>query len=604
MTLSGEVRALIEAHFKAAFSNTLLLQNDEAPPRVVIVDFMQYVKYIHDSIHLMSQLMDYFVSRGKDMMLRHPSVHTLIIMVDGEPLDAKRAVAHAKRHHSESKGGAPLATNGGPYLPVKDIDPVMRPDMWTRFAKNYRLLRRELYPRLFNAFMSMRDFDLRPGQRVVLSGFPGRTHYQTVHSAAPWDALRNDQNQVRCVRFWDVRTELPIRERDELADPNLYNRVYVVERRELGEHGVVRYEWDAACNNVSEGDIRMFWFCHWYENEHVILNINDGDVFSIGLLYAYERVTAIVPDQRSYVFRNRHTICLPVKRTKLREGETVVPDFDYVNLNQLYALVREYPPFKQANVQNPVATLVMLITLSGTDFCEKFFHGMGWQNIIWNVFFSNIEMFTHMVQISEVVPRRTRARRNVVVSESNFETFVRFCYAATFAKSIETSRAAKKSGLKHATVAQIRERSKVNSKGVPQADERYHYPDVNAIRAHARAALWVLDYWKNGPLGFTPDCMELWYGLPYYPYWRNPASNGEPEFITLVSPRSKPVDPVYRRNEQRSKAVLLKKSTETHKRVRDFMSDPDPAEKIPKPDVAPTRLDPDTEPFSPFVHLQ
>jgi radical SAM superfamily enzyme YgiQ (UPF0313 family) len=58
--------------------------------------------------------------------------------------------------------------------------------------------------------------------------------------------------------------------------------------------------------------------------------------------------------------------------------------------------------------------------------------------------------------------------------------------------------------------------------------------------------------------------MEMWHGMPYYPFWKNPATL-EPEFITLVSPTRKPVDEVFTKQHKRIDVIAA------HQFSQDFM---------------------------------
>ena len=538
MTLPKDVKDWLRKFFGGAFTDALALSLNESKPTAAVVDLMQFVKHIptKNPCAIRAQLVDHFVKRAVEILTMHPSIQDLIIMVDGAPLAAKRAVAHRKRHGKE----APLPSAGGPYIPPRDQDPIMSPDKWKAFSKNFELLRRELYPLLFNALMQLRGFKLRVGQRIILSGFPGHSGWQPIHHTAPQEALRNAQNRQWAVKLWE---DLPITEAMERADPQLYCRTYVVEQR---PEGIVWFEWEAAANDISEADIRMFWFAHFYREHHVLFYLNDGDVFSIGLLAAQERLHAISAEERAYTFYNRHSVMMPMLGDQDGDDDDAPARkrYYYVNLNKLYSLVREFEPLRRAGVHSPVATIVMLITMAGCDFFEKFLHSMGFSTVIWNTFLSNIAFLTHVVMIPDAklpVLSETRVYRQVVVNERAFACFVRLCFAAKYRNDLTVKR------LKHTpSVKDLEVRASHTAKGVPQTDERFRFPDQNETRAYARAALWVLEYWKNGVAGFLPDCMEQWRGLPYYPYWVNPQTR-EPEFLKLVCPYSKPIDDVFAR---------------------------------------------------------
>ena len=346
----------------------------------------------------------------------------------------------------------------------------------------------------------------------------------------------------------------------EKEDHDLYHRVYILENvppcAQFPEGALVRREWEEAKNDVSEADIRMFYFEHWYQHENVVFCINDGDVFSIGLLYAFERHTG-VKENGQYMFRNQHTVMLRYKETERKKKKRekrgvyiVPPPYHYVDLNALYQMVREYEPFRKGHVMNPVATFVFLLIMAKTDFFQDFLKGMTAQNVIWKVFFENITIFSHMVQISEAVERSTRIRRHIVLDEEAFRKFVIFCYLYKYEPAMLTSLKVQK-----VTFKQLKERTQKTAAGGKrnkrkaspdepvEEDTDYHMPSRNEARMWCRQVEWNLDYWKNGVLGHFPDPFQLWYGVPYFPYYKG--EDGKPRFIKLVSPRAKPVDRVY-----------------------------------------------------------
>jgi hypothetical protein len=350
----------------------------------------------------------------------------------------------------------------------------------------------------------------------------------------------------------------------ERADPDLYNRTYLVRTFPNGDYA--REEWQAAYNTISEADIRMFWFDHFYQTRHICFYLNDGDVFSIGALYAFERRTGIhVPPiagaPPKYEFRNRHTACLPYLKKKkpeasspnLAEEAVDLGREEYVNLDLLYAQMREYAPMVEAGVQNPVLSMVFLIVLCGSDFCNKFLHDMGSQNIIWNVFLQNANVFSHMVMLGEGVPGATRTPRTIVVDEDAFKLFVRYCYLAKY----EPYR--KKLRVQRLSYAQLDERTRFKADmKTPQTDTRLHLPDSNTIRRHCRAILWNLCYWKNAPLGHSPDPFELWQGVPYFPYKKD--AKGKAQLSDVVSHKPKPVDRVFEQHLYRMRLLETKRT--------------------------------------------
>lgn len=546
MGLTTEERDFLRKAFAAAFSPTLALEPGELAPTVGIVDFMKYVKVLVDPegrIHGREAIVEYFVGRVRDLLLDvNSTLRDLIIMVDMKPPVVKRLVAHKKRYADGERLPSP-GDRSKRYL-----DDAGRAQNWRPFCSNYHLLQRELYPELFNAFMSCRFFTPAPGQTLILSGFPGRT------------ALVEGAPHKLEVKLWSPH-ELPITKRMEREDRDLYCRTYLV--RGFGNGEIQREEWIAARNNIAESDVRMFWFDHFYQQHHIVFYTGDGDVLSLGVAYAFERRTGIhlapTPGaRRKYEFRNRHTVCLPYLKKQKSEGladALAAPRQreEWVNLNLLYALMREYPPLVEAGVQNPVMTMVFLIILSGSDFVNKAMHGLGSQTIIWATLLQNASIFSHMVMCSEGVVGATRTQRTLVIDEDAFRLFVRYCYLAAH----EPHR--KKLGVKRLTYEQLRERTQhMADMKTPQKDTRYHLPDSNTIRRNCRATLWNLLYWRNGPLGYVPDPFEQWQALPYFPYRRN--ARGKGEQTDVVSPKPKPVDRTMEQHLYRFRQLELKRT--------------------------------------------
>ena len=201
--------------FSAAFTATL----DEAAKAslsIVIIDFMQYVKYIKPKYRMLSDIMNYFVGRVQKLMLeKFTNARVFIVLVDGRPVPVKRMVEHVGRYKEKNV----FSAKKGPYLPKNWSDLV--PEPWIQFAGNYKLLRRELYPLLFNAFLFCTHFVPRPGQMLVLSGFP---------SPSPSPAEGGGREDVQP---WNL-SSLPITKQAELADADMYHRVYFVEHRHDG----------------------------------------------------------------------------------------------------------------------------------------------------------------------------------------------------------------------------------------------------------------------------------------------------------------------------------------------------------------------------------
>lgn len=542
MGIHKDARKWLETQFRTCITYQLELQEHEAVPTVAVVDLMQWVHSVENGGIPLVRCLQYFADRIKNIMhARGTTIRTCIVLVDGPTLPAKKLVCHKKRYGNKSV----YEDHTGPHLPVDGAQCV--PSEWNDFAGNQKLLRRELYPRLFNMFMSCRFFTPNPGQNLILSGFPGRSHYQTMPVPAPWESFVADGGRVWQIRYWDEERELPITEAMEQADPDLYHRAYMVQNvipcAEYPQGGLLRAEWTQGKCALSEADVRMFWFDHFFQTEHIIFYCNDGDVFPIGGLYARERCIAApsfrtnggddVIKRGTYQFRNRHTVCLPYKRKDLETDPTKGPQ-QFWNLNKFYALVCEYPPFRAHGVANPMAMVAFLITLSGTDYMKKFLHGMGETTIIYPTFMENLGLLRHLVQVNDVAGLgQTRRARAVIIDEDLFKTFVRFCYSAQAVRT-RNGKSFKDDKVRSLSFAQLKSKTKA-------------LPSPNETRLRCRQIQYTLELWRNGPMGFEPDIYQQWFGMPYFPYARDPVT-GKPMLTEAVAPQSRCTDEAFAHN--------------------------------------------------------
>lgn len=546
MTLDTSVRNYLREKFGRAFSDKCSGIKDMD---VLIVDFMQFVKVLNGKVVTRDHLVAYFVDLVKYMCLESEHVFKkVIVMVDGLAPPVKFMVEHKKRYAKvdlldETKGPYLVSLAGSAPLPFSS-------ETWMQFAGNAKLLRRELYPLIFNALVGCRRFTPRPGQSLILSGFPGRSEWR--HVDADW-AIRTQRRAVdgRALLVIQWPEGVAISEEMETADPELYHRTYVVENLmpcQLYPHGTLSvYEWCETKNDIGEADVRMFYFDHWFPNQNILFSINDGDVFSIGLLYSVERFLGL-NEKNQYCFRNRHAVCLPLPGNKKRNKQLALsekePVEEFVDLNMLYEAVCEHTLFK-GKVQNPVTTLVFLIIMSGSDFFQHFLKGMGTHTVVWPAFFTNITCLAHLVQMATKLEPGTRTPREIVMDEDVFRQYIRWCYLLKYEKSVLASQ--KKQKLEDATLVtldRLRQRTQVDAGNRPKEDTEYHMPSRNTIRAWCRQIEWNLLYWRNAPLGQVPSPFQQLGGFPYFPYAKEPGTN-KPLLLAVVASASRPVDPVF-----------------------------------------------------------
>jgi len=530
MGLPTFARKYLKETYTAAFSYSLAGLDG---PTVCVYDLMKDVKYMPPEITTLDDVLHYLVNKVKTFMLNTPNLRVMIVCVDRKPPPVKRMVTHKDRYKNKDV----FKAKDGPYLPMKAQGLVPTPSI--RFAGNYKLLQRELYPRLFNAFMDGNHIIPKPGQMLVLHGFPAYSEWVTVYKQHSNHINTNERGQIKQVHFWKADLELPITKELEQADRDLYNRIYVFENvppcQQFPQGYLRKEEWVEAKNDINESDGAMFFYDHWFQNENILLVCNDGDVFSYGLLYSSERVTA------QNTFRNNHIICVPYKKIKDNEwfAPEQVPRYEYIDLNRLYILIKEDASMMAAGVQNHVLTMVFLLVLAGSDFFKEYMKGLGAESVLWKVFFYNLKMFSHMVQSSKGVTPSTRTPRVIVLDEDMFRIFTHYCYVDKYGKP-----ARKKSKTQHLTYEILEAHCKSGAKAEKDAD--YHMPDRNKIRLWARQIEWNLLYYKNTPFGndHSPNPFEELDGMPYFPYIEK-GETGKPQMVDVVAAHRKPIDEVY-----------------------------------------------------------
>lgn len=532
MGLTGFARKYLRQKYAQAFSF-----KKPGMPHVIIYDLMKDVKYLPPKVDTLRGILKYLVDRVKEHFFVD-GVETCIVLVDRKPLDVKRAITHKKRYETNNRVNR-LDENNGPYLPQSldeklNLGGTNRP--WIDFACNYKNLQRELYPLLLNAFLTDEYIVPRPYQKLYLHGFPGFVEYQYVDPRFAHTLRTDGRGKSEVVHLWQAQYELPLTEKGENDDPNLYNRVFFKEHIPPCfeyKQGLMRIEEDLKMtNDISEADAAMFFYDHFFQDKNIMFVCNDGDVFSYGLLYSMERVTA------QNVFRNIHYGCLPYK---LEEQEDDIfpnglkPPYEYIDFNMFYIMVKEDYGMQMAGVQNHVATLVFMLILAGSDYFKDYAKNIGKDTIVWSVFMFNLSMFSHMVQLSKGFDPDTRTPRTFVIDEDCFRLFIHYCYAEKYGMSIR-----KNTKKEIITYEDIKAHTK-NLKQARDGDEEYFLPSRNKIRLWCRQIDYNLHLYKNAHIS-APDPYRLFNGVPYYPYSKTEG------VIKAVSVKRPPVDEVYRQH--------------------------------------------------------
>ncbi len=544
MGLTGFARKYLRQKYARAFSYTKM-----GTAQVVIYDLMQDIKYLPPDITNLRHALKFFLDRFKSHFYQD-GVEVGIILVDRKPLEVKRAITHKKRYGKVTI----LDPKDGPYLPKRMDESInlkgeKRP--WIEFAGSYKNLQRELYPLLFNAIMSGEFLVPRPWQKLYLHGFPGFCEY-----------VRGEE----VVHAWRPDLELPITEKMEEQDPDLYNRVFLIEHippcAEYREGKMFKVEVPKMKNDISEADAGMFFYDHFFQDKSIMFLCNDGDLFSYGLLYAQERVDA------QNVFRNIHYGCLPYKiededdKDIFPEGKK--PPYEYIDFNLFYILVNEDMSMNMAGVQNHAVTLVFLLILAESDYFKDYAKGIGKESVIWSVFRYNMSMFSHMVQLSKGFEGSTRTPRRIVIDEDCFRIFIHYCYVEKYGTSVRKT--LKKEKIEYKDI----ETHTKNLKKARDGDEEYKLPSRNKIRLWARQIDYNFHLVKNAHISgaSAPDPYQLHNSLPLYPYSRTEG------VIKAVSVKRPPVDEVYEqhfiKNKKTKPAVI---SEEKKKNIVELLGD-------------------------------
>lgn len=370
------------------------------------------------------------------------------------------------------------------------------------------------------------------------------------------DALKESMQKLVA---WESKW-LPITKAQEQEDPDLYNRVYYVEAVPPGvdhrfPNGFLKTdEWPEARNNVGEADLAMMFFDRFYPEFDQVIDINDGDILPIGLLYADERLQA-------NTWRNRQLIQLPIregnkkkkkKKDPSGEPEAVIvdapqllakdkPKYTYCDLNVLYSRVCDDPLFGNHGVQNHVLTLVLMIVLSGTDFFKDSFGGIGIQNTVWRTLTGKLGVLHHLIQSTKNIIPDPYALRDIVLDETAWRRLAYWVYVEKHGKTV---RRKNKGELSMKLL-------KVHLNKRKRETERF--PDRNLVRRWGRQVLWNIRYWKNGVRYQTdkagkainfPDPFLKVNGESFYGYELDHSTNSL-RYSVRVSTRTPPVDEVY-----------------------------------------------------------
>lgn len=533
--------------------------------KILIVDMMQYLKYLPDGCECLGDILWYVMNQVRNKMRQFKGrLEIIILCFDQKVVEHKsnkvKSICYAKRY----KNANLYKEDEGPFLPKNDKGKL--PDEWTRFCGNSNLLRRELFPLIYNCCLDSRYIQLNFGQTLILQGLPGRTIYQipnmkntylsymTTGLNDPRNAEAMESSMQRLV-LWN-RDWLPITPEMEEADPDMYNNVYMIKAVPPGvDHrfprGFLESDvWKEAKNNLGEADLAMVYFNKFFPEHDQIISINDGDIYPIALLHTQDRLNGSQ-------FKNRQLLVLPQKKRKPKEGDVVIVDaprltlqqrYTYCDVNMLYSKVCDDPLFGENGVQNHVMMLVLMIILSGTDFFADSFGGVGCEKFIWKTLTGKFDIFHHLIQSTKNIIPDPLQQRHVVFDEYGWRQFAHWCYAEKYGPTIK-----KKTKSKKLTHKQIRMHLSKRKR------EDHRMPDRKLILRWCRQIQWNIEYWLNGPRLIFPDPFRKVEGQSYYGY---ELEDDKLKYATQLYPNQIPVDEVYGRHfgeEQNQKEKKPKK---------------------------------------------
>lgn len=550
MTLETWVKKFLRERYPAAFDT-------EHPENVGLItsDEMRHVKAPPPE---MSNTPRKVVMRLVNKVFKQlDKCSSLVVCYDKEPPPVKKIVCHASRYERRCKlckkrsNAVPrgvvagdehfdpacdkgckknqiLWREQGPYL--TDMDGPLPFSDWMQFAADSRNLREELYPLIANEILRR---TVPVGKTLIVHGIPFNIKSVKTPDSVFETAFVSGDKRRYMIDIW-----LPGQV------PTEYDKVFIFETHPNGSKR--QEEYPAMYNTIQEADNAVFFYSRFfpqYKNHMAV--INDGDALSIGAFKAMEDMSD--PEFVQWLH-------LPVKKKK---GSMVPALQMYVNLRKFVTSIEKTQEFVDAGVQSPVATIVFLIVLSDTDFFQgEFGFGIGcktdWAEDekkrsqqtygIWDTFYSNLSMYSHMVQYY-VNRRDHETRRSVVLDEELFKLFTQACYMNKYGKQL------KKSDVSYDEIRVYCSNLK---------DARKHAPDDKTMTRWGRQIVWNMQYWANAFRNIHVDPFETFRDKPLYGYLINGSITNE------VSEKQKDIDEVckrhfWKRRQQKQEVVISEK---------------------------------------------
>ena len=390
-------------------------------PEIYISDIMAYIKGKPKKITTTDIYGRWLMNKFKSPLVAPGSTyHTHVLMADsGSPptkeihthtqRDAKHAVSDSEEQHQESCEFDPdehIILNGqNQYLP-KD---------WAKYTSNRALMRRELYPFILSLLTNPEYMFLPAGKVIVTSGIP---FFIGVSSTA-FDGKIYQTIHTECCA---------ITEEMEQLDPELYNRGglirYITNRS--GQTFPIFLHIPEYDNAILEADLKAAFFIKVFNEQTITLRVNDRDFIPISLAVSIDRHTNGIFDRHLY---------LQIPNLS-RSRSPLDPQNRYIIINDLYMSITNDPRLE--DVYNKVISIIFIIIMVGCDHTRKFFlRDINPVKHVLETFYANPQLYSHMVQLSNIIVRDPNAIRVPLVDERAAIEFTTHCYIMKYGEGLQ-----------------------------------------------------------------------------------------------------------------------------------------------------------------------
>jgi hypothetical protein len=494
---------------------------------------MGKVKQKREQDKTVRQYIDYVTKACQDA-LNDPqrNITHYYMLLDKGATVAKHVFAHQKRDRVEPMPD-PDPTGWYPYVMPDDNDGQL-PFDWEALIANRGLTRREVYWLFHKAIMDPNvGVQPNPGQSVLIHGAPhirltkaqeknDPDCYNRVYFAKgmppPAPHYPVPVCRAECREFFD----------DQVREADLATMFYAKQAVHMGQNVLLDVVKEGVMDEDDDDEVSLE---EWDDEDEdapktgILIDMNDGDIISIALAFAPERI-----DPLNGRFRNKMYIRLPAAKTRAKTAATknkkktppkkskkawanvdVSCDY-YVDVNKLFFLIKNDKRFRGNGVQNPHLTLISLIILCGNDFFGDYayddyglFYNMGNIDHVIGTFMSDPAEYSHMFQLyysnTYGDPRRTR---EPVIDEDKFIDFIWACYKSkwgtqTIKKFGDDSRASltKYCELRLSNCKRKKDEPDVKWERRLLMARRQRIPPPHIMLRYGGLLRWNLLYWYN-----------------------------------------------------------------------------------------------------------